>query len=160
MKQRIYIETTIPSFYHEIRKEPSMVSRRDWTRDWWDNHRHNYEIVTSEAVLDELRKGSHPKKTETLELIQDIPLAPITEDIVEIVSSYINHHVMPSDPAGDALHLAIASFYKCDFLITWNCKHLANANKYAHIQRVNVMLRLFVPCLVTPMELINEDNEL
>ena len=57
-----------------IREEPSMVSRRDWTRDWWDNHSRNYEIVTSEAVLDELRQGKHLKKSEVLELIQNIPL--------------------------------------------------------------------------------------
>ena len=57
---------------------------------------------------------------------------------------------MPADPTGDALHLASASFHKCDFLVTWNCQHLANANKFGHIRRVNTLLGLFVPALVTP----------
>ena len=58
---------------------------------------------------------------------------------------------MPADPGGDALHLALASYHKCDFLVTWNCQHLANANKFGHIRRVNAMLGLFVPALVTPL---------
>ena len=57
MKPRVYIETTIPSFYYEVRTEPEMIARQQWTRDWWDNHRSSYELVTSEAVIDELEKG-------------------------------------------------------------------------------------------------------
>ncbi len=67
--------------------------------------------------------------------------------------------VMPADPAGDALHLALASYHKCDFLVTWNCQHLANANKFGHIRLVNGMLGLFVPALVTPLELLGGKDE-
>ena len=56
--------------------------------------------------------------------------------------------------AGDAFHLAIASYHNCDFILTWNCWHLANANKFAHIRRVNARLGLFVPALVTPLQLL------
>ncbi|WP_196519639.1 hypothetical protein [Nostoc sp. WHI] len=66
---------------------------------------------------------------------------------------------MPKDPLGDALHLALASYHKCDFLLTWNCRHLANANKFGHIRRLNVMLGLFVPTLVTLLELIGAQND-
>ena len=62
----------------------------------------------------------------------------------------------PND-LGDALHLAIASYYKCDFLLTWNCNHLANANKFRHIKMINEKLDLFTPALITPMELLPED---
>jgi hypothetical protein len=61
---------------------------------------------------------------------------------------------MPADPTGDALHLALASHHKCDFLLTWNCLHLANANKFGHIRRINTMLGLFTPTIVTPLELL------
>ncbi len=64
------------------------------------------------------------------------------------------HKLMPSDPGGDALHLALASYHKCDFLATWNCRHLANANKFGHVRRVNTLLGLYVPALVTPLELL------
>jgi hypothetical protein len=66
---------------------------------------------------------------------------------------------MPRSPVGDALHLALASYHRCDFLVTWNCKHLANAGKFAHIRRVNGLLGLFVPLLVTPLELLEADDE-
>ena len=64
----------------------------------------------------------------------------------------------PSDPTGDALQLAAASFHRCDFLVTWNCRHIANANKFAHIRRVNGILGLGNPALVTPLELLQEDT--
>lgn len=66
---------------------------------------------------------------------------------------------LPADPAGDALHLAIASYHRCDFLVTWNCKHLANANKFGHIRRVNGLLDLFTPALVTPLELLGDNDD-
>jgi predicted nucleic acid-binding protein len=154
--KRVYIETTIPSFYHEVRPQPDMVARRDWTREWWDDHRQGFDLVTSEAVIDELDKGTFPQKAEALVLIEAVPLVEINEAIADIVAAYIQHTVMPADPAGDALHLALASFHKCDFLLTWNCRHLANANKFAHIRRVNGLLGLFVPTLVTPLELLGE----
>jgi predicted nucleic acid-binding protein len=158
-KPRVYVESTIPSFYHEIRTSPEIVARREWTRRWWKNAPDRYELVTSAAVLDELSGGMPERASERLRLIGTLPLLPVDAAIVEIVQAYIHHRVMPADPAGDALHLALASFHKCDFLVTWNCLHLANANKFGHIRRVNTMLGLFVPALVTPLELMELSDE-
>lgn len=154
MRQRVYIETTIPSFYHEVRTEPEMIARRNWTRTWWDSRRHAYRLVTSVAVLDELQAGTFPNKAQALALITEVPLVPVEPAIIEIVETYMQRMVMPRDPTGDALHLALASYHKCDFLVTWNVRHLANANKFAHIRRVNALLGLFTPTLVTPLELL------
>jgi hypothetical protein len=77
----------------------------------------------------------------------------------ETRQAYIQHKLMPGDPGGDALHLAVASYHKCDFLVTWNCRHLANANKFGHIRRVNTLLGLYVPALVTPLELLGGMDE-
>ena len=158
MKPKVHVETSIPSFYHEVRTEPDMVARSQWTHRWWDSARDNYLLVTSVAVLDELSSGDYPNKGKALELVNDLPLVPVEPAIAEIVRAYIQHKVMPDDPVGDALHLALASLHKCDFLLTWNCRHLANANKFSHIRRVNVMLGLYVPLLVTPLELIGEQD--
>jgi predicted nucleic acid-binding protein len=153
-KPRVYVETTIPSFYYEVRTAPEIVARRDWTRQWWDSASECYELVISPAVLDELSGGAAERNAERLALVCDLPLLPVEPAIAEIVRVYVEHRVMPADPAGDALHLALASYHKCDFLVTWNCRHLANANKYGHIRRVNTLLGLFVPALVTPLELL------
>lgn len=149
-----YVETTIPSFYHDVRTTPDIVARRDWTRSWWGEARASYQLVTSEAVIEEIECGMAEHAAARLGLIADLPLLSIEPAIEEIVQAYIRHKVMPGDPGGDALHLALASYHKCDFLVTWNCLHLANANKFGHIRRVNGMLGLFVPALVTPLELI------
>ena len=154
MLKRVYIETTIPSFYYEVRKAPEMIARRNWTREWWDSHAQKYELVTSEPVLEELKEGNHPNKKLVTTLLKNVPIVSVEPEISDIVKTYIRHKVMPSDPVGDALHLALASYHKCDFLLTWNCNHLANANKFFHIRQVNTLLSLFTPSIVTPLELL------
>ena len=154
MKKRIYIETSIPSFYFETRCEPEMIARRNWTRDWWDHQAHKYELVVSDPVLDELERGVYPNREEALKLIDDLPFLPMDAEVIEIAKVYIANKTMPKDPTGDAIHLALATYYKCDFLLTWNCNHLANANKFGHIERVNAMLGLATPRLLTPLELL------
>lgn len=155
MKKIVYIETTIPSFYYEVRAEPEMIARRNWTIEWWDRQRDYYQVVTSLAVVEELERGDYPNKEEVLHLLKDVPILHIPMEVRDIVDTYINRQLMPVDAKGDALHLAVASFHACDFLLTWNCKHLANANKFAHIRRINTLLGLFVPALITPVELLS-----
>jgi len=158
MQQAVYIETSIPSFYYEDRTDAAAVARREWTRQWWDNQRHNFELFSSHAVLDELKRGEYAKQSDCQSLLDDIPFLRIEIEIFEITATYIEHKLMPNQPTGDALHLAIASYHKCDFLLTWNCKHLANANKFQHIKRLNTRLGLFSPTLVTPLELLGDMN--
>src|SRR5688572_22615864 len=100
MKPRVYVETTIPSLYHDRRDSPEIVARRDWTRQWWQTAVDRYNMVTSVAVLDEIVGGSAEQTTLRQELMQDIPLLPIENDIAEIVRFYIQHKLMPDDPAG------------------------------------------------------------
>ena len=114
--------------------------------------------LTSPAVLDELGGGQPEQGAKRVALIRGLPLLPIEPVILEIVETYIRYKLMPADPGGDAMHLALASYNKCDFLVTWNCRHLANANKFGHVRVVNTMLGLSVPALVTPLELIGEDD--
>jgi len=156
MKPTVYIETTIPSFYHSIRATPEMTTVRQWTRDWWDGESFRYSLVTSYAVLQELEQGEHSHKPEKLAMLSKLPLLTISAPVAEIVEVYIQRKIMPANTTGDALHLALASFYNCDYLLTWNCKHIANANKFNHIRRVNQLLHLKTPELVTPLELTKE----
>jgi predicted nucleic acid-binding protein len=155
MRKRVYIETSIPSFYCETREEPDMVARREWTRAWWDT-RLSYEPVTSDAVRYELERGDFPGKEDALAMIADLLCLELAEEIEEIIEAYTAHKLMPVDPLGDALHLALASFHRCDYLLTWNCRNLANPNKFGHIRIMNGMLGLFVPELVTPYQLLEE----
>jgi hypothetical protein len=151
MKPTVYIETTIPSYYHTTRT--SLVSDVARTRIWWDKERSSYECFSSQITLDELSEGNYPTKTECLELINSIPLLEVNDEVLEIAEVYWKHQLMPRLPVRDGLHLATASFYHMDFLLTWNCRHLANANKMKHLLRVNQLLNLPSPQLVTPEQL-------
>lgn len=150
---RIYIETTIPSFYYEVRSDAVNVARRVWTRQWYDDAVQTQEIVTSAAVLQELLRGDFPNKSDAIAMITSLGALAITDEVLQIVDEYIARRLMPQDPAGDALHLAVASHHNCDFLVTWNCKPLANANKFGQVHRVNSILGLPTPILTTPLEL-------
>lgn len=151
---RVYIETTIPSFYYNSRPEPKMIARQLWTREWWDSQRQDVELVSSALVLDELEDGDYANQQDCIDLLSDIPLLPLPPDLSEIVALYLQHRLMPRRTLGDAAHLAFASWHKCDVLLTWNCEHLANANKFQHIRVVNTLLGLYVPTIITPMQLL------
>lgn len=154
MSEAVYVETSIFSFYHDARTAPAVVAMRDWTRRWSDDCRQHHEVSTSTAVLAELEAGNLPHREDALALARTLPAVLVEDELTEIVEVYITHQLMPRDPLGDALHLALASFHQFDYLLTWNCQHLANANKFAHIRRVNTLLGLHVPALVTPLELL------
>ncbi len=154
MKKKVYLETSIFSFYYDQRTAPSVRVRREWTRQWWASCLEDYDAVTSAAVLTELENGTFPHRRQALNLALKLPAISVGENVTDIVTVYIEHHVMPRNPTGDALHLALASLEKCDYLVTWNCEHLANANKFGHIRQVNTMLGLHVPLLITPLELM------
>ncbi len=151
---KVYVETSIPSFYFDTRAGAQMKARREWTREWWAQPKRGETRLISYAVLAELANAPAPKRRAMLELVQNVRALEAHEATEEIVQFYLSHHLMPHGAFGDAVHLALASLHKCDFLVTWNCKHLANANKLDHIQRVNGLLGLPTPKLVTPLELL------
>jgi predicted nucleic acid-binding protein len=156
MKPTVYIETTIPSFYWATRTDPESLAMKDWTREWWDGPRMLCDCWTSVAVMEELESGEHPEKEQKLELLENALLLEINDEIREIAQVYIDNYLMPKDVAGDALHVAVASYYKMDYLLTWNCTHLANARKKQHLRRINGRLRLDTPEIITPLELLGE----
>ena len=151
-----YIETSIPSYYYENRTDIRVRAMQEWTKQWWHLPKPNGIIQTGLPAIIELLDAPHPKNENCLELIKDVTMLEYTDEIDDIVTTYIKHKIMPNEAMGDAAHLALASFYKCDFLVTWNCKHIANANKFDHIARMNSMLGLFNPKLVTPFQLLEE----
>jgi hypothetical protein len=154
MNQLIYVETSIPSFYFETRPGAQIQARREWTREWWDLAKWQDELVSSLWVIRELEETPEPKRSECLDLLQDLRLLQSAPEIDEMVEYYIAHKVMPADADGDARHLAVATFWKCDILASWNCKHIANANKTDHIRHVNEGLGFATPQLITPYHLL------
>ena len=158
MKPVVYVETSIFSFYFDERTSAIVVANRQWTREWWDEQRHEYECVVGSTVLDELDRGNLPHRGSAYEMAATLPLLEPDAEIRRIVRAYVAHKLMPADPVGDAAHLALASLAGCDYLVIWNCRHLANASKFGHIERINRMLGLPVPRLVTPQQLLGKNT--
>ena len=155
----VYIETSVPSFYFDTRTDIEMQARRKWTRQWWSLPKPDTLLVTGFAVLAELEQAPSPKREEALGLLHGLEVLPPDQEIDEIVAVYLANKLMPAEALGDAHHLALASYHHCDILVTWNCKHIANANKLPHIRRINALLGLETPVLATPLQLLEKDDE-
>jgi predicted nucleic acid-binding protein len=130
----------------------------NWTRQWWSTYANQSNLVSSAAVVAELRRGAGEKTEARVALLKDVELLDIASEVEEITRIYIDKAVMPNDPGGDALHLALASFHRVDVLLTWNCRHLANPNKMEHIRLVNYELGLPMPLLTTPLNYLSGDE--
>ncbi len=156
MLKNIYIETSIPSFYYTSRIDAQSVARKEWTREWWEKYANEFELTSSVAVIDELQQGSCQHTQDRINLLDNVTLLELNQDITDITHIYIEHFIMPNDPKGDALHLALACYYKVDVLLTWNCQHIANANKFEHIRRINFQIGLPTPILATPLNYLEE----
>jgi hypothetical protein len=158
MKPTVYIETTIPSYYYDGRPELTPDIAR--TRQWWDHERVDYECFISQIVWAELTEGEYPNKEDCLALIADVSVLSITDEIERIAAVYRAQSLMPRLPSRDSLHVAIASFYRMDFLLTWNCRHLANANKVKRLRELNLEMGLSIPQLITPDQLQPLEDDL
>lgn len=154
--QSVYIETTIPSYYFETRRSPTVVAWHNVTRHWWHNCGHHYRLLTSPYVLAELSLAPRGKAAKGRALLADLPILDDPPGLREVVEYYIEHLLMPADAEGDAVHLALASMHHIDFLLTWNCQHLANANKMQHLSILNGRLGLPVPIVTTPLTMMPE----
>lgn len=151
MQKRIYIETTIPSSYYTLRTDEESLIRQQLTRQWWDEYAETFTLTSSAAVAEELRRGIEQITHDRLALLEGIEIFEPTIEIAEIAQIFIDRLIMPREPQGDALHLAIASFHQVDAILTWNCAHLANPNKFDFIKRINQELGLETPKLTTPL---------
>jgi len=158
MKEIVYLDSTVPSYYFDERE--ALKAFTEVTRKWWSEMSGYYDLYISDAVLQEVSSGNYPRKDEIIQLLSTIPLLPIISDLEQVVEFYISNYVMPMSLVGDALHLAYASYFDIQYLLTWNCNHLANANKRKHIRVINARLGLSTPEIVTPLELFKEDNNL
>jgi predicted nucleic acid-binding protein len=156
MNKSVYLDTTIPSYYYEERLETTAFA--EITRKWWDTQRFDFDIFVSDYTIAELNQGEYPNKEKILDLVSETLKFEASDEIDEIAGIYIDQFIMPRGHPGDAYHLACASVMKIDYLLTWNCNHLANVNKERHILIMNTKLGLHVPRICTPLQLFNEED--
>jgi predicted nucleic acid-binding protein len=155
MKPGLYLETSVIGAYLD-NGEPF---RRDLTIRWWEHEMSEYRAVVSPLVARELKRVPEPHRTGYLKLIRDLPNVELTEEAAILAEGYIARGIFNRKYIADALHVAIASFHKIDYLVTWNFGHLANVRRQARIRLFNTAAGFFVPMIVTPEFLVSETNE-
>src|SRR5438876_12077735 len=154
----VYIETSIVSY---LRQRPSsqvvMAARQLLTHRWWDGERGNYELVTSQFVLDEASAGDPVLAAERLQSLEGIPLLPRDPQIGVIANEIMSRAILPPNAAVDALHIAMVAHHRIQYLLTWNCKHIANARILPRIHEVLTDLGCPIPIICTPEEMVDDD---
>jgi hypothetical protein len=159
MKARLYLETTIPSYLAGWPSRDLLVAaHQQVTRDWWDQRRAQFDLYVSELVLTEARAGDAQLADRRLEFLAGIPLLPVTGEILELAEELIVKGGIPRKAARDAAHIAIATASECEYLLTWNCRHIANAELRRTIRRVVERYDYEVPNLCTPEELMGVEG--
>ncbi|MDE0686145.1 MAG: type II toxin-antitoxin system VapC family toxin [Candidatus Poribacteria bacterium] len=154
----VYIETTIPSFYYTLRGDLESRAMQSWTRKWWTQYADQFTLVSSIVVINELSDGTSEKMQDRINLVKDLEMLSVTTEIDQIAQTYIDRLIMPQNMFGDAHHVALASFYNVDALLTWNYKHIANLNKTYRIRQINQELGLPTPELATPLNYLGVDD--
>jgi hypothetical protein len=155
MKPRVYLETTIPSY---LTAWPSrdliMAARQQITREWWDARRDDFELFSSELVVDEASAGDSDAATRRLEALANIAIPDSTSDAGVLADKLLNEIPLPPKAAADSLHIAIAATNGMEYLLTWNCTHIANAEFRDSIERICRESGFEPPIICTPEELL------
>jgi predicted nucleic acid-binding protein len=158
MKRKIYLETSVISY---LTARPSKTilgaAHQQITLAWWET-RNQYELLVSESVLRECGSGDAGAAQKRLDVLADVPLLLINEQALNIAEALVGQGIVPAKAAEDALHIAVATVYDVDYLLTWNCRHIANPEIQRGIAAYLEQIGLFLPFICTPEELLGEEN--
>ncbi|HEY7427805.1 MAG TPA: type II toxin-antitoxin system VapC family toxin [Gemmataceae bacterium] len=157
MPQRVYIETTFISY---LTARPSrdvvIVGHQQVSREWWDTRRGSYELCVSQLVLGESAAGDPEAAQERLAVLQAMTFLETTTAALALAKELVRAGALPAKAADDALHIAIAATQGVPYLLTWNCRHLANATMRPLIESVCASKGFKAPIICTPEELLEE----
>jgi hypothetical protein len=154
-KKTVYIETSIVS-YLTARPSSDLLAAA-WqkvTSDWWHIRRHRFEMFASDIVLEEAGRGDATAVARRLEALAEIPLLAITDDVTAFSQALIEARALPSTAVGDSLHIALSAVHGIDYLLTWNYRHIDNAETKPIIRRACEASGYSYPEICTPQELM------
>lgn len=151
MKLSIYLETSVVGAYLD-NGDPF---RRDLTIRWFEHELAEYQTYSSILVQREVERIAEPHRTGYLKLIKDLDKLELNEEIAILAEGYISRGIFHRKFIADAVHVALASYHKVDYLVTWNFGHLANVRKQARVRLFNAAAGFFSPAIVTPEFLVH-----
>ncbi|MBX7104739.1 MAG: type II toxin-antitoxin system VapC family toxin [Gemmataceae bacterium] len=155
MAQRVYLETTIPSYLTAWPSRDLIVAgHQQVTREWWRTRRSEFELCISQFVIDEASVGDAEAARERLVILSPLPLLDVSDAVVTLASAILQSGVIPTKAARDAAHIAVSAVHAVDFLLTWNCAHIANAQIIKKVQAICTEQGFPCPVICTPEELM------
>lgn len=157
MKPRVYVETSVISYLSARRSRDIIVAaHQEVTADWWQFRRPLFDLFVSQSVLAEAAAGDPDAAGRRLEVLADLAVLEITQDAQELASTLLSSAVVPPRATEDALHIAIATVHGMDYLLTWNCRHIANVEIRKKLATALADLGFEPPGICTPEELSGE----
>ena len=155
MKPTLYLETTVVSYY-TARLSRNIVARahQRLTYSWWQQREGLFKIYVSPVVLEEAARGDRHQAARRLAVLAKYLVLVATPETERLTRLYMRELVLPERAVRDAAHLAFACGYDIEYLLTWNCAHLANAEVQAQLLRLNLSAGIATPCVCTPEQLM------
>jgi hypothetical protein len=152
---RIYIETTIPSYLvARASRDVILAGQQETTRLWWEEKRRDYDLYVSELVLEETAAGDPVMAAARHATLAGLPQLAQTPAVDALATRLLEQGIIPPGAAPDAEHIALAAVHAMNFLLTWNCKHIANAAHRRRVEAVCAETELVCPIICTPHSLI------
>lgn len=156
VKPRVYVETSIISYLAGWlnRHNLYVAAQQEFTRDWWANKRTGYELFASAVVVKEARGGVSELAEARLAFLSEVTLLEVTAAADELKSELLRQAALPIKAELDALHIAVAAVHGLDYLLSWNCKHIANAITLPKVYSICRGSGFEPPFVCTPFELM------
>lgn len=152
---RLYLETSVISYYSaRPSRDVVTLAHQQLTRDWWQTQLPRYEIFVSDLVYLEAEQGDPGAIRRRKETLDSFGILKTNDSIRALADIYSKRIPLPKKAGADALHLAIASWHSMDYLLTWNCRHIANGYVIRRIAEINLELATVSPTICTPEELL------
>lgn len=157
MKESVYIETTIPSYLTAWRSpELIMAAKQEATRNWWETSRSRFELFISQIVVEEAGGGDEEAAKRRLSAIEGFSELDVSTEAESLALRLLTESALPERAGTDALHIAVATVHGVEYLLTWNCKHIANAVIRPDIENICRAAGYEPPVICTPLELMEE----
>lgn len=154
MKPKTYIETTVVSYLAASSSRDIVIAaHQQITRDWWDR-RNRFDLFVSQAVVEEAARGDAVVAARRAALLRGIPVLELGAEVQELATRLLRARAVPRKALIDAVHIAVATVNRVDYLLTWNCTHIANAAVRGKIEEACRGAGLRAPVICTPEELM------
>lgn len=154
-KARVYVETSMISYLTaRLSRDLITAAHQQITHEWWENHAPLYDLFISQLVIQESRAGDAQAVERRLQVLNGLPLLAMQESTRALARLLIEQKSLPAKAVEDALHIALATTHGMHYLVTWNCKHIANATTRRAIMEICEAQGYETPVICTPEELM------